>query len=358
MGARVLKMSSGANSYSVMPDKMLPSADSPHILVGKLGISDQLYWDAAVMLGLGRMDELRSYIKEIHGHGSESSYSLGIGMSRLDGDKVTFDDLAVEFAVNLGVNPPNWMEQHSKAVKTEIDMNAIVVSSLVHDTIVDTTIKMESPWPIRLDLSKVADFSSIGLELFNESMNSRLDRKLKTIVTGGDDIFAKIHEFAKANSLQISKSAWMYMLSFLKLTNKSEIFSQVALEYMNAGGQQVTFENLAHKVEEKSEVKLQPRGIPLGDKLASLNQDLAQRIIKTAGFEKHIGTGLPIVIDLTLTKVASLIDINCLIAFFNEFSGAEVKFHFANVNEIILGILRAIGVNEDLVRLSAAGGDF
>lgn len=351
------KLNTENNVLPFMPEKMLPSMESPHILVARLGATDQLRWDAAVMLGSGRMDELRAYIKDSQGHGSESSYSLGIGMARLDGDKESFDELAVEFAVNLGVNPPTWIEQHSRVIKTEVDINQIGVNSLEIESIVDATIKMESPWPIRLDFSKVTAFNMMGLELFNESMGSRLDRKLRTFVVGGNDLLNTLSDYVSVNPLSESKAAWGFIFLYLKLTNQPDVFDKNAKKYLALGGDQMVFENLAEKIEEKPEVKIENRGVPLGDKLSALNQEFARKILKSAGFEKFASGEYPVVIDFAQTRIASLVDIIPLSGFMVEMSSQNVRLEFANVNEIILGILRAIGVNENCVKLSAPGAE-
>jgi hypothetical protein len=331
------------------------SADSPHIFVGHLGDVDRVCWNAALMLGAGRMDDLRNFIQEVRGQGSEVAYQLSLGLARLDGDKELFEDLAVEYAVNLGVNPPNWIEQHNKVAKSENQDQIIQVGDLTFEAAIEVTIKMESPWPARIDMSEVKKFEEQGLELFNESMSSRSDRNLRTKIKNGDNLAGEIFEHVKKHSLIECKNAWDFLFMYYKLTGQKTSFETAASVFQKEGGKKLEFTDLSEKDDAPEVRKTASAGIPVGDKLANLNQDFAKKSLKMAASEKDIISDSRILFDFAYVRTASLTDIDSLSSFLTEMDAASAKVHFANVNEIVLGTLNALGVEQCGVTLSAPG---
>lgn len=331
------------------------SADSPHIFVGYLGEVDRISWNASLMLGAGRMDDLRNFIQEVRGQGSEVAYQLSLGLARLDGDKEIFEDLAVEYAVNLGVNPPNWIEQHNKIAKSENEDHLIQVGDLTFEASIAVTIQMESPWPARIDLSGVKRFEEQGFELFNESMASRKDRNLKTKIKNGESLAEEILEHVKKHSLVECKNAWDFLFMYYKLSGKKDLFEMASALFQKEGGKKIEYVDLSERDDAPEVRKIASSGVPVGDKLANLTQDFAKKSLKIASSDSNVVINDRIVFDFAYVRTGALNDIGSLSAFLSEIGAGGAKVHFANVNEIILGILCALGVDKCGVTMSAPG---
>jgi anti-anti-sigma regulatory factor len=326
-----------------------PSLDSPNILISEMGVTDHLFWDAIFFLSSGRFDELVKFSIKALEKATESSYLLGLGVSRLEGKKEIFEDLAVEYAVNFGVNPPNWLDTHSKSA-VEINNDVIIhASSLSSDTIIETTIKMETPWPIRIDLSDVLKYDNLGIDLFNESMNGRLQRKEKTVIFNGQNIIDMLIKKLNQEINLEMKAGWEFVFNYYKLTGKKLEFDSLMEQFVMVGGHLFDWDDLSEIDAVQINEKVKSKGMLVGEKLSILNGDFAKKILKSPLIQPLIKSGDPFIIDFAFTRSASLVDFISLSQFFKELSSSEITLHFFNVNEIIQSLFKIFGVDKKIL---------
>lgn len=325
--------------------ELQPSSENPSILVSVLGECDQLQWDSALLLGDEKMDDLRELVRSSHANGTESSYQLGLGLARLDGNKQLFEDLAVEYAVNLGVNPPTWIEQHGAPVGAAAQEDLVDVSSLSFESIIETTIKLESPWPVAISFAKATGGDEAGIELFNESLTSRIQRSLPTRIRQGGDFIDSLLDELRGGAVTSSSPRWNFAFTYLRFMGDAETYDALAAGLSKNGGEAPPYESIGDQASSAPEKKSNDEGrFPSGERLSSLNLEFAQRILNSPRVQEKGAKQAVIVVDCAKLRTGAISDMFHLSAFVNHLQKTGCELRLENVNEVVCVIMRALGV--------------
>lgn len=328
---------------SAAPAELAPATENPGIHVALLGECDPLQWEAALLMGEAKHDELRELAKTSHGHGSESSYRLGIGLARLDGARDRFDDLALEFAVNLDADRPIWLDQSGGMLQKEIVEDQVQVESLCFEKIIETTIKLESLWPVSLNLSGVQVADEAGLELLNESLGSRIQRDLVTRIIAGPFIEQLVTDLI-ANKTVFPSQKWVFAFHYLRLVGDAASFAAIARNFEEKGGTAPAYRDLVGNARVVPEVVDDASGrFMAGAKMSDVNVDFAQRILRSPQLAS--ASSKVVVVDFSKTRDGALPDVISLAAFAKVIEGKGYEVNFINVNEVLAMVLLCGGVN-------------
>lgn len=323
--------------------------DTPQELPGisavEIGATDRVLWDGARLFGDGRMDEYRSYLKKLREVQTDSAYAINFGMLRIDGDKEAFEDLAVEYAVNLGKSPPTWLEAHTVKDKNAGQTSIVRVKSLTAENIVETTISLESPWPTVIDLSEVSKVDNTGIELYNDCLVERIARKDKTRIINGEKLLRGFVEKVKTGKVSENAAIWAFCFSYFRIVGDKASFDTMAAEYTAKGGAAQVWSDESWTDDRTVDDKL-ASGFTAGKTLSAVNVDFANRLVREGLVQQAVKKGEPIVVDFTNMKGGSIFDMAHVNAFLKTLLEHNAKVSFVNVNEIVLSLMRIIGVDK------------
>jgi anti-anti-sigma regulatory factor len=333
--------------------KLETPQEIPGISTAEIGVTDRVLWDGARLFGDSRTDEFRSYIRKIRDTQTDSGYAMGFGMLRIDGDKDGFEDLAVEYAVNLGKSPPTWLESHT-AKEKQVDQTAIVrVKTLTQDTIIATTISLESPWPTVIDLAEVTKVDSTGIDLFNDCLSERIARKDKTRIINGEKLIRGFRDLLKTGKHNEHPLTWAFCFTYYKVLGEQAAFDGLIADYMAKGGPAIKWSDESWKDDRTIDVKI-ANGFTAGKTLSAVNIEFANRLIREGILGEAAKKNEPITVDFSSMKSGSIFDMAHINAFLKACMDHNAKLNFINVNEIIFSILKIIGVDK-FVKISTPG---
>lgn len=312
------------------------------IRVKKLGQCHQVTWAAFHLFGAKMSTELKDYLLKAKEKDSISAYKFLIGLSRLDGDKKIFEDIAVEYAVQFGESPPSWYEGHTPK-RAAIGPLEVIVESFSVDTIIEVTVKMENPRPLVLHLSTVKKIDLAGIDLFNESLYSRIQRGEKTSLINGENLIADL--FGKLKSMQGKtppKSLWDFCFNYLKLNGLKDEFEKASRDYTKLGGELVHWKNLAEPLQ--TEKRKAFDGYVGDEELLTLTEKSATDFLATELGRKCAMTKT-INVDFSRVRKGTLISAMNTNHFVKVFKQHGYSVNFVNVNEIFHEMFIAIGLD-------------
>lgn len=335
--------------------KTLPRQESPDpgVKVLEMGHCARSAWDLFVLFGADRMDEFKSLALKSKDKGLDSGYTMLIGASRIHGDKAAFEDIAVDYAVQFGMSPPAWFEGHTRQQQTGPSALEINVSNFSSDTIIETTVKMETPRPLILNLGHVHKVDAAGVDLFSESLNGRIAQGHKTKIVNSEKMTSDLVDKLVIISGKPHPVLWDFCFQIFRLTNAKTKFDQACTEYGKLGGHAPSWKNLAEPEEELKEVKSTTHFIA-GKKLSEISVNAAKSFLATdAGARaRESGHG---VIDMSMTVSGSLTDAIGVMSFIQCFREQKVKVSLVNVNEIFVLMFASLAIQNMVESVSAPG---
>jgi anti-anti-sigma regulatory factor len=320
----------------------------PGIKAAELGQSDKTSWEGLILYGQNRMEEFRELIKASQERPTEGSFNLGIGLARLDGDEMVFEDMAVAYAVANGKSPPVWSHLQPKPEKQAETWHNLKVKSIHSDEVLEATIKMESPISLIIDLGQVTDLDMTGIELFNESLTGRIEGGSKTRFVNHERFVNSY--FEKIRDSSASESVWDFLFNILKIAGNRTEFDRIAEVFREKSGKVRVWEDLSDPREREQDEIVQ-NVIRIGERLSELNAEFAKEIFKRADRPPK---GSMMTVDFLNTVSCSLLDIWAVHGFLKAMNAEKIDLHFINVNEIICAALNAFGV-EKFAKISPPG---
>lgn len=346
-------MSTKAQSTDVNGTRLNSNKDIVGISAIEIGVTDRISWDGVMLFGNSRMDEFRAYLKKARETQSEPAYAMNFGMARIDGDKDEFEEMAVEYAVHTGKSPPNWLSSHTAKEKKTEQVAVIRVKSLTSETIIETTINLESPWPSVIDLADVTKVDPTGLELYNDCLNERISRNDKTKIINGEGLVKVFEQRLKTAKITESNSYWQFVFTYYKITGEKDKFDVAMSEFAMKGGTPVAWTDAQWKENRDVESQL-VSGFTAGKALSQVNAGFADRLIREGIVAEAIKKGDPILVDFSSMDEGNIRDSTSVNDFVKKLHDEKVKMHFVNVNEIISAMLHIIGINK-FVRITTPG---
>lgn len=349
---------------SVPVSHILDGADSG-VKVTEHGSIDRVMWEAGILYGKGRIDEVRSVAKAAVEKGMKAGFLVQLALLRLDGNKQSFEDAAVEYAVQTGNSPPVWLDAHD--IKDIPETKApqkisIAIPALTSDGIIETTIKMENPWPLTLDFSGVTKTDVMGLDIFHQALNERIGRGEPTQLVGVDRVLRSIMPKIKDSSAQSTMSLWEFCLNCHRLTGDREHFNAMASDYADRFDASIpVWRDLSMHEEEKSTDatganKLEPDGFVfvLKESVGELTVALAKDLFQKEDSAKSLRNTGKLIVDFVSVRRWSLDEMLRVIDFIRNVSKYKIGIEFHNVNEMLASLLAAFNVDKQ-VRLVMPG---
>lgn len=318
-----------------------------------MGHCSRSTWDLFILFGSNRMDELKTLALKNKEKGLDSGYNVLIGLSRIEGSKSDFEDIAVDYAVQFGQSPPSWLEEHTTKKVTNAPSLEVSISNFSADTIIETTVKMESPRLLVLNMANVQKVDASGVDLFNEALNARIDRGEKTKVINSEALVDKLIDRLKAVPGQPPLDLWNFCLTVFKLTNAKEKFDSAIIQFKNVGGTEIEWKNLADP-EEVVEVMKKSPNLMSNTKISTMTVDWVKNYLATPVGAEARSKG-EIIIDMSGTQSGSLTDLIGILPAIQYIKDQKLKVLMINVNEIFYAMFNALAINQIVESITLPG---
>jgi hypothetical protein len=347
-------MSPGAATTAASHGAGGDSHDSGGVKVAEIGVCDRLSWDALMLYGEERFEEVRNLAKASVDKAGKAGYLLAIALARLDGDERGFEDLAVQYAVETDQSPPVWVApKEEKKEGNERSATVVHVRAMTADNILEATIKMETPWPIVIDLGSVSKIDTTGIELFNESLTGRIERGEETGLVNAERIIDNLGERLRIANVISQPKVWECLFNLMLLGSKKEAFEKLAMDYAEKTGKRMQWRELI-KSEEKPEDVAPPTGIEAGERLSMMGGEFQKQVLAHPLTAASKLNHEPVAIDFLSTRYWSFADAAVVMDFLRTMHKEKVTVRFVNVNELLEALFRAAGIHRH-VQIVAPG---
>lgn len=332
----------------------------PGIRVAEFGHIDRLLWDANILFGQNRMEEVRALARIHQEKGLESGYGLAIALLRMDGNKKDFEDLAVEYAVQTGNSPPIWLDAHDKQEKAEAvpTRSMIKVTSLTVENIIETTIKMESPWPMTLDFSEVSKIDVSGLDIFQESLGGRIEREESTQLENVDRLLSNVIAKAKVAPYETNAGLWRFCFNCFRLMGKKDAFDDLAGDFVEKSGEDLpAWKDMRDLEDVRAVVPKSPvvLGFDVGEVLSVVSPVLMSRLAGLEAFKQAKSKDEQFALDFSNVKQWSIRDMAGVVHFLIECKRTKIKISFVNLNEMLFALMKGFSIDSHATLVVAGG---
>lgn len=317
----------------------------PLIPIINLGTADRTTWDCLALFGSEQVEQFRSAIETAKLKNLEVGFILAVGQARLDGNKEAFEDIAVDYSAVSGNSPPDWLDVHAVVKKVKVDQTILMVTDLTADNIIETTIKMENPRPLVLDLAQTMKSDAMGIELFTESLNSRLESHQPTRMLNGEKLVNNFLSKIKDDPAKQNNAVWSFVFSYYRLNGSKDLFDAASGFYKTVGGESPKWCDLSEHEAQEKKVKHKQKGFLVGESLNSMNASFARSLIKTPEVITAIQEKKSFVFDMIRMRKGSLLDIKEVVEFLHIFQHEKIPVSFVNVNEILIEMFKVMGID-------------
>jgi ABC-type transporter Mla MlaB component len=337
-----------------------PDQAETNIRVTEFGHIDRMMWEANILYAMGRNEEVKSMAAAAKDKGSDAGYQLSLAMLRMAGDKDAFEDLAVEYAVQTGNSPPVWLDVHEapKAVNSAPKRIGVKVASLLMENIIETTIKMESPWPLELDFSEVTKMDAAGLDIFQESLAARISREENTKLIGIEKILKNVSDKIKSAPVDGNQGLWTFCLNANRLLGAKAAFEELANEFAQKSGDDIPVWKDLRDEEEINPPSEAPApvavGHKIGDSLSAVEPSLLRTLSTLKSFKEAKDNRTAFALDFSRIRRWTITDVASVIVFLQQGTKEGVSFELLNINEMLFALLKGFGVDKR-ARLVVAG---
>lgn len=326
------------------------------IRVTALGETDPVMWAANILHSSGRTEEIAQLVTAARERNDAAGYAVALGLLRLKGDRQGFEDLAVEFSVQNEQSPPVWLHLHDRAAEAPAKRQDIqlAITSLECDSIIEATVKLDSPLPVRVDLSKVSIFDDEGLDIFNEAIEARIARKERTKLVQAESFLKHLQQMADKEPSKSHREIWRFLTNAFILLKDRDRFNAAAARGGHGPAWVDVREAGGDAIGNQASSTAADYGIDVGDTLSKLTPDFARELVKSQAVMAAKRQGKGMQLNMAFIRRWTLADMPKVLAFVRALSAEGVKVQFMNLNEILCGLMLAFGVDTK-AELSIAG---
>lgn len=328
-------------------------SSDPSVKLLGLGACTKSMWELLVLFGENKINDFRSASEKAKIKGGDEGYIMLLGLARIEGKQAAFEDIAVDYAVQFGQSPPSWFEGHTEHKGGMNEFTELKIESFAVDYIIETTVKMENPRPLRMDISMVTKLDASGIDLFNESLAERLLRGDKTKLVNGSKIIDGLMAKLRAREGKPIVALWSFCFSYFRLNNLEHQFDAAAQAFVEFGGEMPVWCNLADK-EDQDAGNVQFDGLTAPASLAEMDVNLASGFLVSARGIKAIDDKRVTICMAGLVR-GSIYHAIGFIDFLKIFKSRGIAVLLINVNEVFNAIFRAVLIDQLVDEISIAG---
>lgn len=319
-----------------------PKSPAKDITVMELGTTERAHWDCANLFSEGRLDEIQRYAEQAVKQKNMGAYDMLFGILRMRGDKDTFEAVALDFTVESGQSPPNWLEMKAED-KPAVEPETINVPSLGAADVMGLVIRLESPDPVRLTMGAVQKADPKGIDQVNVALNERIERGEQTIVTNEGAFINSLAQRAKtAGKSPAVIPLWNFIFNIYRLTGRYDDFERDAGDFISLFGEEQLWRDLSGKnnngaaAAAESGEKAQDDALFMPAKLMPPYDIVIKKCMDVEDGD--------VVIDFSMVKNTNMPAIfNMITVMRVATDGWKKRVHLRNVNEIVAAMIRIFG---------------
>ena len=328
------------------PGATAQNSDGPPV-VQVTGVSNAVLWHACYLLSEGRIDELVRYAEDAmtKGEGAHAPYQVLFGYYRLRGDKDAFEAVSVRYVVSCEVLPPVWIDIEQVQPSAPTSIEKVPVQSLLSDDIIALSIRLENTDPLCLDFSSLTKADIQGLDLFNQALSERIERKEITSVERGDILLQLIAPKAiQAGQNKQALPVWKLLFEITMLLPDKAFFEKLKAKFgeiFKAEPAPVWTDRTAiirlpiQEKQHRNEQIMKENEVVLGDKV---NVRECYEACKDKGGSVRL--------DFRHVKIMDFSVAHDLARLARKLKDEKIELAYINVNELFHAMLRASGVHQ------------
>lgn len=198
---------------------------------------------AAVLFANGQESAARSVLemaaRSQAGPAGERLWRMLLDLVQLQGDRVLFERLALEFAEACETSPPAWRAPETgfspaPAGETVIALAGVVTGADAQD-IARLRTALVSRRPVRVDFGKLAGCDDAAANALCELLRQARRQAVPLALAGEETLVARLAGRLKAGQ-KVAPGAWLLLLELYQRLGRQEPFEERAIDYA------VTFE--------------------------------------------------------------------------------------------------------------------
>lgn len=332
-----------------------PDPADQAIRVSEYGQIDRHMWEANVLFALGRTDEVKANAKALKEKSHVLGYTLTLALLRLDGDQASFRQLAEEYAENTGNSPAVWLEAHEKSASTDAAINSttVKISSLLTERILETTMRMDTSYPLTLDFENVTEVDSSGVDIFHESLTGRISRGESTILLSTDKLAGQISKKIRLDNYIGNPEITAFLLDVYRMTGNQHDFDElVSAGTKNDSSEKPMWSDLRDRALPEffnvKESRILTKGFNIGESLAIVNPLLITSLQSNEEFQNSRQHGQDFTLDFSKVNRWTFTDMSGVLQFLRQAETIKISLKFINVNEILLALFKAFGIDKSV----------
>ncbi|MCC6868531.1 MAG: STAS domain-containing protein [Burkholderiales bacterium] len=318
--------------------------------------------NAALLFASGQVPPARALLAEgvANDHDARSSALAWLCLFDLlqrQGDRVAFDDLALQYVVQFERSAPAWEERGATATgnvergKATAGGYAVLTGKLTAATapqIDGVRRSLDKGGPVRLDLAQVAGFDDAGARLLADTLAYARQRRVPITIQRGDKLQAAL-DILLRRGRDAGEGAWLLALEVLQFGRKQEAFDDRAIEYA------VAFEQSPPSWEPPLEVSVPA---PIDDTASALEAEAAPGdpltwsgvmagacAPATAAIAEHATREAVVVLDMAAVQRVDFVCAGALLNAINRVEAQRKTVQIVGATPIIRALLLLIGIS-------------
>lgn len=342
-------------AQAVKPQAAKPQSANPQnadIMVVETGSTERIHWDCANLFAEGRVDEIQRYVEQALKQKQIGAYEMLFGALRLKGDKETFETIALEYTVDSGQSPPNWLEIKTEE-RTKTEVETLPVTSMSAADAMSLVIRLENPEPLCLSFASVQKADPKGIEQINQAITERISRGDKLSVSQESGFITTMLQRAKAaGKNQAVIPLWNFIFNLYRLTGRYEDFDREGGDFIEMFGEEQQWRDLSgkSKASQSTDPAEVDTAIYMPAKLAPPYENLIKKCVDAENDDE-------VVIDLSMVKMTNMAAVKVMVEVLKvATSNWKTRVHLRNTNEIVAAMFRIFGGDKHM-RISFPGSN-
>jgi ABC-type transporter Mla MlaB component len=167
-------------------------------------------------------------------------WSMLLDLYQITGQRISFENLAIDYAQKFETSPPAWIEGDGTQEKTDDAPRAGTTPSVAFSGKLDSGIvkqleriknMAEISNVIKLEFARVAEVDPIGCGLLLSVLKKLQKSGHKLILVGAAELAEKIRSILMVGRRDETEAPWLLMLELLRLLNRETEFEESSIDY-------------------------------------------------------------------------------------------------------------------------------
>ncbi len=176
-------------------------------------------------------------------HANSQAWLMGLELYQAAGDKASFENLAIDYALRFESSAPTWSEdvsQHANVPLTQSTNGPLGRMSVLFGGALDASIspKLEQlkqlttqHHRVHVDFSQVNSVHGDGADLILRTLNTFSKSDHVLVIHGADHLIELLSTSLEVGQSDTAKSLWTLLLDLYRLQGRQAIFEEKSIDY-------------------------------------------------------------------------------------------------------------------------------